>query len=317
MKKANLSARPSKRESHTAAPRQTKTTGAATLTRNTIRQRVLETLEPLEFVHALWESGSAAFHEADNWSDIDLNVCVDDGRIDDAFRALEDAFARHMPVERRVVMPEPTWHGHAQRIYRFRDAPPWLLLDLCIQKRSATGNRLIEPEIHGTPRFLFDRAGIREETAPLDPAEHEKRLRARLATLVERVSLFSGFVEKELRRRHPTDAISFYHTFVIAPLVEALRIRHDPWRHDWGLRHLHRCLHRGDLRKLENLLFIRHPDELSPKTRAALRWFHALARDIESRTPLVRGRRPPSAPNDAGGEQGAPAPESASIKPGH
>ncbi len=49
-----------------------------------MRQRILETiiatLEPKDFVLALWQGGSAAHKSTDEWSDIDIQVIVEDER---------------------------------------------------------------------------------------------------------------------------------------------------------------------------------------------------------------------------------------------
>jgi predicted nucleotidyltransferase len=91
------------------------------------REQVIELLHgallPLAWVNAAWLGGSNAFGRADELSDVDLQVDVDDGRVAATFGAVEAALAAASPIVARLVMPMPTWHGHAQRFYRVRDTP--------------------------------------------------------------------------------------------------------------------------------------------------------------------------------------------------
>ena len=61
------------------------------------RQQVVEVLraalEPLAFVNAAWLGGSDAFGRADELSDVDLEVDVDDGQVAATFGAVEAALA--------------------------------------------------------------------------------------------------------------------------------------------------------------------------------------------------------------------------------
>ena len=51
------------------------------LTRSAILTTLRQALEPLPYVHAMWEGGAAAFGRVDEWSDIDLQVDADDLRV--------------------------------------------------------------------------------------------------------------------------------------------------------------------------------------------------------------------------------------------
>ncbi|MFL6226407.1 MAG: hypothetical protein ACJ75K_27245 [Actinomycetes bacterium] len=89
------------------------------------REQVVEVLRgallPLPYVNAAWLGGSDAFGHSDELSDVDLQVDVDDGHVAATFGAVEAALAAASPIRYRMVMPMPTWHGHAQRFYRLRD----------------------------------------------------------------------------------------------------------------------------------------------------------------------------------------------------
>ena len=257
------------------------------LQRATLIAAVRGALEPLAFVHCLWEGGSTCFSRADEWSDVDLQCEVDDDRVADTFAAVEAALGRVAKVSLCFAVPEPAWHGHSQRFYRFANAEPWLQLDLCIMKRSAA-YKFNEPEIHGAAAVLFDRSGLfGKNVVRTDRDALEKRLRARIAALRTRFAMFQVLVEKDIWRGNPIDALHFFSGLTLAPLVELLRIKHDPLRHNWGNRYLHRTLPAADAALLQSLMYVATPEEIATKRAAAAAWFEALAAELDARPQLV------------------------------
>lgn len=235
------------------------------LTRDSLIALVHRAVEPLPFARALWEGGSAAFDRADDFSDVDLSLLIH-GSPRDAFAAIE-----HSLPERDLEyhVPEPAWHGHSQRFYRFRGAPPYLLLDLAIMQG---GDLLAQPEIHGHPRVLFDRDNVLAHQPPPPPPN----IAARTAALSTRFEMFQILVQKELWRSQPLDALHFYRTLTLAPLTELLRLHHDPTRAHFGGRYLHRILPPPVAAKLQHLSFISSPDDLASKHQEAIAWFRHL-----------------------------------------
>ena len=104
------------------------------------REQVIELLHgallPLARVNAAWLGGSDAYGRADELSDVDLQVDVDDGHVAATFGAVEAALAAASPIVARLVMPMPTWHGHAQRFYRLRDTAEFTAVDVVVFQRS-------------------------------------------------------------------------------------------------------------------------------------------------------------------------------------
>lgn len=223
-------------------------------------------VEPLELARALWEGGSAAFERADEWSDVDLSLVVS-GDPAAAFAAIERALP---PVELEYRVPEPAWHGHSQRFYRFRGAPPWLLLDLAVMRG---GDLLAQPEVHGRARVLFDRDGVLAAQAPVPPIDAAARMKA----LAVRFEMFQILVQKELWRGQTLDALNFYRSLTLAPLTELLRVIHDPTRAHFGGRYLHRVLPPEVADRLERLSFVASRAELETKHPEAVAWFRELA----------------------------------------
>lgn len=221
-------------------------------------------LEPQPTVLAAWLGGSAATGRLDELSDTDLVAIVQDGSEATTWALLEAT----LPIEVRLELPLPTWHGHQQRIYRVAGK----LLDVVLMGEGAP-NRFLEPERHGTPVVLFDKAGLVVPAPPLDPVAWQARLRERVAYLVPSFDLFQELPRKAALRGQPLEALHGYLTYTVRPLVELCRIRHCPWRYDFGLRYLERDLPPELHQRLIALAFVRDEHEVLAKLPAAAALF--------------------------------------------
>jgi hypothetical protein len=219
------------------------------VTRSEIIESIHRALEKLPWVDALWEGGSAAFGREDQWSDVDLQAVVDDAKATELFDIVEAKLAALSPIKKLYRVPEPAWHGHSQRFYELEAAGPFLMVDFCVMKRSSP-NRVLEREIHGSACFLFDRTGVAAGSKPGDPEAWDARLRDRIAQLTPRFQMFQSLVTKDCQRGRPLDALNFYQALTLVPLVEMLRIKHDPWRHNFGWRYLQHDLPAEDYARL-------------------------------------------------------------------
>ena len=243
------------------------------------RQQVIEVLRaallPLAYVNAAWLGGSDAFGRADELSDVDLQVDVDDGYVAATFGAVEAALAAASPIVARLVMPMPTWHGHAQRFYRLRDTAETTAVDVVVFERSDPRRYYNQPERHGHPRVLFDRAGVVRPT-PLDPGELARTLARTVAGIRERLAFTLPQVAKDVRRGDALAALDSYHRHVLAPLVTLYRVRHAPARHDFGARYTGDDLPPEVQKTLVELSFVAGLDDLAAKLPRAER----LLRDL-------------------------------------
>ena len=241
------------------------------MSRSDILDAVQAAVTPLPWVQALWEGGSASFGRADAWSDVDIGIAVEDACVADGFAAAERALDGLGPVARRWVI-NPPGHAKPQRMYRFRE-PEAPIVDLgVLPLRTRPEDRFVERRRHGSPRVLFDRCGFTADTPP-DPAAWRKRLRARLADLDARVAFLGRYPVKAARRGDLPEAVSSYHSFVLRPLVEVLRIRHDPWRHDYDVRYLRHDLPEQARARLFPLWTVRDLGDLLARRDEAEAWF--------------------------------------------
>lgn len=256
------------------------------LTRQHILRALTQALEPLEYTCAMWEGGAACFDRVDEWSDIDLQIDVHDERVDDALQVVERTLLELSPIDLKYELPQPTWHGHAQTFFRLQNASPFLLVDLVVMRHS-NANKFLEPEIHGNAVVYFDKCGVIEGNH-LDLQAHGERMQERLATLGTLFDLFQTLTLKELKRGNEVEALSFYQAYTLRPLVEALRIRHDPARHNFHTRYLKYDFPAEIAERLKPLFFVRDAEDLRLKHQQAQAWFSQLmlqntGRDVNAR----------------------------------
>ena len=242
------------------------------LTKNQIVAALHTALEPLDYTHALWEGGAAAFGRVDEWSDLDILVDVDDNHLEDAVQVIEETLNQLSRIELKYQVPQPTWHGHHQLFYRLRDSSKFLLLDLVLIKHS-NPNKFLQPEMHGQAVIYFDKSGV-IQSAPLNQEELVSRLKDRLEALKVSFDLFQVLTIKELNRGNLIEALNFYHNFTLRPLVEVLRIPHEPTRHGFYTRYIYYDMPAEVLSKLESLFFIADGDDLWEKRQIAEDWFY-------------------------------------------
>jgi len=249
------------------------------LTRDVIIQALADALKPLDYVHAFYEGGAAAFNRIDEWSDIDLYVVVDDPKVDETFLVIEEVLKSLSPIKRKLAVPQTPFPGVSQAFYKLENTNEYLLIDLVILKLSSP-DKFLEPEIHGNVVFYFNKSN-KLEPNPLHKNEFIEKLLARLERLEARFDLFNPFVQKELNRGNFLEAIDLYHAFTLATLVEILRIKQNPIHYDFKMRYIHDELSFDAIKKLEHLHFVKDATDLQGKYREATNWFHRLMSEID------------------------------------
>jgi len=248
------------------------------ITRRQIIDALINKLKPLNYVFAAWEAGAASFNRVDQWSDIDLNIIVEDERVEDAFGSIDEAIAGLSEVELKYRLPEPTWHGHSQLFLRLKQASPFLFLDIVVLKRSSK-DKFLQYKIHGKPLIHFDKVGIVKDD-PIDPDAFLKMLASRIETLKVNFELFQVLILKELNRGNYLTAFGFYFGYTLRPLVEILRIRYCPFHYNFFASYVNYDLPADVVEKLQRLFFVPNTGELGKRRAEAEGWFHDVSRNI-------------------------------------
>lgn len=241
------------------------------LERSSIIDVVVRELEPLEFVHALWQGGAAAFGRVDQWSDIDFMVIADRDSIPAVFEAVEKALEKAIGIEKIFEVPQPTSHGFFQKFYRLKNTSPFLLVDFAVGNLEKQ-DKFLEPEIHGNPIVHFDRKGI-IASQPLDREKFKNNMALALERTKAKMETFQRFFDKEYNRGNYLDAFDFYYNFALGSLLMVLRMKHSPYHYTFRTKYANYELPPETVKKLEGLIFIRNPEELKVKYQELKEWF--------------------------------------------
>jgi len=247
--------------------------------RNEILALLQTTLEPLDYVYAMWEGGSAAFGRLDQWSDIDLQFDVDDDHVADTFSIIETTLKKISPIERQYHTPQLPWESVFQTFYQLQDVSPYLLMDVVVIQHKAK-EKLLQEEIHGKACFYFDKSGV-SKIPPFDLGDLKVKLLERLSVLRITFPLFQSMVIKELNRGSNLDALDFYHQCTMRPLVELLRMRYKPARYNFHIHYTKYDLPPEVVAKLESLYFVAIAEEIKDKRQTAEEWFYEVFPQVE------------------------------------
>jgi hypothetical protein len=248
------------------------------------RERVLEALkarlEPLDFIYSLYEGGAAAWHRADEWSDIDLGLALAEGRLEDAFAAVTAALEGLAPVDLVYDVPNPP--ATAQKLYHVRGSSPFLVIDLCFdfQDPAKPVDEAIERDVHGDIICHFDKVSS-PRYGRSDQEALAGRLRKRLAAMPAQFRLFQTMPLKELNRGNWVEAIVFYNNATLRLLVELLGIKYRPWQAGFHTRYIYYDFPAGVVRRLEHLYFVPRPEGLRERCDEAEAWFFELHASID------------------------------------
>ena len=215
-------------------------------------------------VEVAWLGGSDATGRTDGLSDLDPVVVTRAADIEGVFSGIEDLLDRTIGIRHRHRFGPPTPHGHEQALYLGERTPPSLAIDLVVMDvATETRERFIEPERHGHPVILVDRAGWFTRPTPLDRASHQQRIDRYLAELASLHPHLMPLVEKAIVRGDWLDAFTRYQNRCVKPLCDLMRIEHDPDRFDYGFRYLDRDLPEAERELLQRLAFIARSEDLA------------------------------------------------------
>lgn len=247
--------------------------------RDDLVKALVDVLEEQEYALAMWEGGAAGFDRVDQWSDLDVQVIVKDGFVEQAFGDVEAVLADLSETDYRYRLPEPTWHGHSQCFYRFKDASPYLMLDLVFMQESNEADRFMQFATHGKPKIWFDKAGLVVEE-PLEIEGMINKMQSAVDSARMRFDLFWIMTMKEIHRKNDIEAFTYYYNFAIRPLHEVLRITYSPARYFYN-RYPHYDLPDKIAERLTGFFFVKDLKDLEEKFEAARAWFDQIVAQLD------------------------------------
>lgn len=250
------------------------------LRRDEILGCIVDALQPLDFVYAMWQCGSAAFGRVDEWSDIDVVVDVEDNRVNDIFTITDKVLGALSPIESSFGAPQALSPGGYQKVYKLKDTSEFLVIEICAVKHSST-EKFLQREVHGEVFVHFDKKNVTDHK-PIDKVKFAEHLSSRLENLEKFFNLYQFLIKKELNRSNHIEAIGFYNNFTLAPLLEVLRLKYNPLRYNFRTRYVYYDLPKDVVTKLHDFYFIKDSEDLKAKHKEAINWFNEVATELKN-----------------------------------
>ena len=192
-------------------------------------------------LRVVWVGGSAATGGWDEWSDLDVDLLCTPGTTSDVHDRLLARARERLYVDHVWELPLATWPDGRQSFVLHQARPgalgePTRAVDLHLSDLSDT-HRFVDVRRHGTPLVVHDPDGLLvlrpDDQAALEAACAEAVDQAR-----QRRATAEWLVNRAVARGQLPEATDLYLRFALGVVVRLLRVRHCPWRHDFGLRYL-------------------------------------------------------------------------------
>ncbi|WP_409478987.1 hypothetical protein [Pseudobdellovibrio sp. HCB154] len=230
-----------------------------------VLKTILSHLEPMPDMLAAWEGGSAATKTKDQYSDIDLCLLAT-APLQDVLDCVEKSLHSFHVTDVWKQTKSGWGEGMLQRFLMLKDAPKHFFVDVAVFDLSAVKlmNDFLEVERHGDVIVHFDKNNL-IKPGYTDADALFKRQQVRLNEIAQSFPFYKTLVLKEIDRGQAIDAMSFYQTGMLRPLVEVLGMIHRPYKFDFGLRYVHKHFPADVQKMVQDLTYVSDLADLSKK----------------------------------------------------
>lgn len=209
-------------------------------------------LEEDDRVLAAWLEGSLARDEDDDYSDIDIWICLKNNHFDE-FIDERDKFATQLGGVVSILYPMEVDHEDTVDSFRIilDDQPVTCTIDVNVQKRSRQFT-FTEDSVAEECVVLFDKADILQKQ-PLDREEVEEYARDVFTDMTTRFWHRLPKVSAHIARNDMLEAIAVYRECLEMYIV-LQRIVHSPEKLDWTWKDVEYDLPKEEVKALYQLL---------------------------------------------------------------
>jgi predicted nucleotidyltransferase len=255
------------------------------ITHKQIISKLKERLEPLFYIYALWLEGSYANGMADEFSDIDIWIDVEDDFEAASFNAVEKALSElgEIDINDYVGQEHPKLR---QRVYHIKGSSEYLMIDFNLQLHSRDSGEYvyIKDSRVETAVAVFDKANIVKYT-DLDPGRYYEWNKKRLDECLYRYGQHSRVI-KYVRRGLYLEAYAYYNRYVFEPLIYILPLIYTPANADYYLVHISQHIPEQELNRLEYFARIPSMEYIERKTYEAETWLRELLKMLPNENPV-------------------------------
>lgn len=223
--------------------------------RNKIVEYLRNQLEARDDIYAFWLEGSAPQGYADEFSDIDLWLSVEDNEVFTIYDDIEQVLSEIAPIDFRYVVKDKGNLGH--NVYHLQGMSEFLTIDINTQglNRYQSEGYLVKGIDDAT--IIFDKRGIvkfkEREPANIDIEVKRKKLQG----LYEQMR---PCLLKNVRRNNNLEALYYYH-LILRYAIKFLRLKYG-WHEktDFDLKHIYRDIPTTYVKDLERFYDVRASD---------------------------------------------------------
>jgi predicted nucleotidyltransferase len=248
------------------------------INRDLIINKIGDELKNNSFVFAFWLEGADAHDTVDQYSDIDVWLDVQDGHegmVIEQVRSILSQIAQ-LDFDHEADHPHPKIR---QLFFHLAGTSEFLIIDVCIQSHSRECWYTKE-HADEKVKIIFDKDKV-IQFRDMDKTEFQNLQKKRVEELKKTFLFFQAWVMKGVNRGNFLEALSYYHSFILKPLVEILRVRHEPTKREFGLKHIERDVPKDVLETLESLYKVSSTEEIATKTQKANELFFDVLKTIE------------------------------------
>ena len=174
-------------------------------------------------------------------------------------------------------------HPHIRQVFfHLSRTSEFLIIDVCVQSNNR-GAQLTTEHKDEVVKVLFDKKNVVQYSG-LDQEKFRKSVQERVVELKKTLLFFQAWVKKGTERKNFLEALGYYHSFVLRPLVEILRIKYEPTKRVFYLKHIKRDLPEEAILQLEDFYKVNSVEEITKKTRRANVVFFDVVKDIEEKS---------------------------------
>lgn len=223
------------------------------------RQKIIEHLQKRlserTDIHAFWIEGSMPQGYADEYSDIDLWLSVDDDKVFTIYDDIEPMLAEIAPIDFRYVVKNKGELG--QNVYHLQGMSEFLTIDINTQGINRDQSESYFVKGIDDAHIIFDKKNIVKfkEREPSNVDIEAKRNKLRGFYEQMRPSLL-----KNIRRSKSLEVLYYYH-LILRYATKFLRLKYG-WHEkaDYDLKHIYRDLPEAETKQLEKFYSVSAQD---------------------------------------------------------
>lgn len=219
----------------------------------------LNSLKEISFIYAVWLEWSEAMSKSDDCSDIDIWIDCEDDYENQAFDELKKVLTKISKIDFEYEKE----HEHPQifqRFFHLEKTSEFLIIDVCVQSHSrkiAFTKWNKDEEV----KIIFDKKEV-IKYKDLDVKSLENTLKLRILELEKTFLFFQVWVKKWIKRNSFLETLYYYQNYVLEPLIELLKIIHEPTKKDFWLKHIERDLPKDIVLKVESFYKVNSIEEI-------------------------------------------------------